>query len=192
MTQNPDRQHPIIFALSQLHQRFIDQIGEFPAVEFDPCWRSRCESGKLDQDDQLIWQPVQQTTTLDFSGLARAAEESIHADIKAYFGGFWSATLSTSAEEGEVNLIQLWNEEDFHRLIENLIGHLLLKRRQRRPFSVFFANTEINSDLFLTINNQDGSIWLEAPGKKPLRQVEANLAAFLTRLQPLNQSPNLY
>ena len=39
-----------------------------------------------------------------------------------------------------------------------LIGHALAKRRARAPFSVFFACSEQDSELFLSVDNTTGEV----------------------------------
>ena len=77
----------------------------------------------------------------------------IHPDIKTHYGRYWSANLEAEAPDGHVSLLYLWNQQDVDRLVENLIGHAVACRQNRTPFSVFFACTEPESDLFLTLNN---------------------------------------
>jgi len=92
--------------------------------------------------------------------------------------------VEATAQEGHVSLILLWNPSDAERLVENLIGHALAKRRVRAPFTVFFACTEPESDLFLSVDNATGEVVLEKPGAKPLRTVAPSLTAFLRGLGP--------
>jgi len=70
------------------------------------------------------------------------------------------------------------------RLRGNLIGHALMKRKKRQPLTLFFATTEPDGNYFLSIQNDDGSVWLEQPGKKPLRQLAPSLAEFIAGLTP--------
>lgn len=155
---------------------------------FDPQWRSPCETGEpfTSGDDVrcVPWRPLRRAFADDFAGLERALETTIHADIKAYYGSYWSGGLEATAQEGHVSLILLWNPSDAERLVENLIGHALAKRRARAPFTVFFACTEPESDLFLSVDNATGEVVLEAPGAKPLRTVAPSLTVFLRGLVP--------
>ncbi len=167
-------------------ERFINKALEvtpdrYFVSDHDPEWRSACEFHQ--QDGQTHWRPIEQSKPLDFSGLGNAADAEIHPDIQAYFSAFWSGSLQGKTEEGLVSLIQLWNEEDFTRLLENLIGHLLMKNRAKLPFTVFFATTEPESELFLSIENATGRILLEEPGKPPIREVDDNIINFLHRLE---------
>jgi SecY interacting protein Syd len=159
------------------------------ATPHDPQWPSPCEIGDPWTDDQgdawIKWQPVPRHSTADdFAGLESALEIAIHPDIKAHYGRYWSAHLEAEAPDGHVSLLYLWNQQDADRLVENLIGHAVACRHNRTPFSVFFACTEPDSDLFLTVNNDTGAVQLEAPGKKPLRTVSASLSEFMQRLVP--------
>ncbi len=156
----------------------------------DPDWRSPCEV--YSRDDVTWWRPTQQSPRVDFSGLAQAFETPIHPDICDYYGSYWSGTLEADSAEGRVSLIQLWNPEDFERLVANLVGHALTKQRRRQALTVFIANTEPDSELFLSVDNATGAVLLETPGKPPLRKVEANLGTFLARLTPQLRPSDLY
>jgi SecY interacting protein Syd len=138
------------------------------------------------------WRPVPQSTPVDFRGLANALKTEVHPDICTFYGSFWSGPLETTSEEGQVSLIQLWNPDDFDRLIENLIGHALVKRQRKQPLTLFFATTETDSELFLSIDNKTGEILLEEPAKPPIKIVENDLNTFLNRLTPVLASPDIY
>jgi SecY interacting protein Syd len=173
--------------------RFIARYlgaGTPPPETFDPEWRSPCEQGAPfaadDGERRVAWRPVRRDDSVHdlFSGLERALELELHADIKTFYGRWWSAHLDARAPDGPVSLILLWNVEDAERLLENLVGHALAKRQLRAPFTVFFANTDPESDLFLSVDNATGQVLLEQPGRPPLRVVADSLASFLDSLEP--------
>ena len=83
-----------------------------------------------------------------------------------------------------MSLLFLWNPADTDRLNENLIGHAMAKQRAKAPMSIFFACTEPDSELFLSVDNDSGSVLLEKPGYKPIREVAPDLASFLATLVP--------
>ncbi len=174
-------------ALTSFVERYV---ARYPTLvdRFDASWRSPCEEGEpyIDEQgvEQIGWRPVVRSHADDFAGLERALEMPIHPDIKTYYGSYWSGGLEATAAEGHVSLILLWNPADSERLIENLIGHALAKRRARAPFTVFFACTEADSDLFLSVDNASGAVVLEAPGAKPLRTVAPSLTEFLRGIDP--------
>ena len=180
-------------ALAGFVARYLKAFPELYEV-YDPHWRSPCETGDpetwADGTVAVPWQPVRRRYAEDFAGLENALETTIHADIKAYYGGYWSGGLEAQAEEGHVSLIFLWNQSDAQRLVENLIGHAMAKQRARVPFSVFFACTEADSELFLSVDNESGRVLLERPGYKPMREVAESLSGFLGTLKPA--SPYLH
>ncbi|MFT7218946.1 MAG: SecY interacting protein Syd [Candidatus Azotimanducaceae bacterium] len=157
---------------------------------YDPDWRSPCE--QYQDKDLTFWRPETQSSPVTFSGLAHALELDIHPDITRYYSAYWSGALQATSDEGPVSLIQLWNDEDFERLIANLIGHAMAKQKKKQAFTVFFANTEPDSEMFLSIDNTSGAVLLEEAGKAPLREVESDISTFLERLKPDLRQPDLY
>ncbi len=171
--------------------RFVDAyVARFPQLydPFDESWRSPCELEApvmASSGERIVrWQPTRRQVADDFAGVERALEITVHADVRSYYGSYWSGGLEATASEGHVSLLLLWNTEDADRLQENLIGHAIAKQRARAPFTVFFACTEPDSDLFLAVDNATGRVVLEKPGHKPIREVAPSLAAFLDRLTP--------
>lgn len=157
---------------------------------FDEEWRSPCEVRQ--EQTSTYWRPALQSKPLDFAGLANAAEQPIHPDIQSYYNLYWAGTLPGKTVEGELSLIQMWNEEDFTRLLENLVGHLFYKIRAKAPFTVFFANTEEDSEFFLSVDNDTGVVLLEEPGRPPIKELAPDLATFLNRIEPDNRDIEVY
>ena len=189
-------------------ERLISAINQaYPelADPFDADWRSPCECGEprsIRSANQAAsetvtpaalevpWRPLLRTDPgrLDlFAPLERALEIAIHPDILTYYCSYYSGGLEadcTAAGEGPVSLIQLWNDDDADRLIENLLGHSMAKARAKAPFSVFFACTEVDSEMFLSVENHTGHVLLERPGYKSERTVASSLGEFLATLTP--------
>lgn len=185
---------PVADALDRFVVRYLDA---YPHLEepFDPDWRSPCERDEpyvnVRGERCVAWRPRVLDPPADhFQGLERALEVPIHPDVKTFYGRYWSGGLEAEADEGHVSLLLLWNPDDAERLIENLIGHALAQRRARAPLSIFFACTEADSELFLSVDNATGQVLLEAPGRRPLRTVAARLADFIDGLRPA--SPTLH
>lgn len=179
----------VIPALDRLVSRLV-AAAPLPAEPFDPEWRSRCEQGAPWRDDQGVqrvnWTPfLRPPEPLEaLAGLGRALELSLHPDVEAYYARWWSAGLDARAPFGLVRLILLWNEEDAERLVENLLGHALLQRRRRIPFTVFVATVEPDDGTFISVENESGRVLLERAGEPPLRTLAASLADFLEALEP--------
>lgn len=156
---------------------------DLPRQPFDPDWPSLCQVGEPEAG-LIRWQPVVCDPPPDFSGLEHALDTPLHPDITQYYGSFWSDSLPATHNEGLVDLILLWNAADFERLVGNVIGHALAKRRARQPLTVFFACTEPDSELFLSVDNQSGKVLLEYPGRPPEREIAPSLADFIRQLHP--------
>ena len=187
---------PVTQALSAFIERYemaAEKIGlSFPRLPLDQDWVSECQARTCDEEGLASWRPVAQVRAVDFSGLENALELEIHPDVKAYYGSFWSGSLEATSSEGHVSLIQLWNPADFDRLIENLIGHALAKKRLKHALTIFFANTESESEYFLSVDNSTGEVLLEKPGVAPVQKVDVCLADFISRLSPSLTSPGIH
>lgn len=185
---------------ASLEQFVSHYLKTYPTLTeiYDAQWRSPCERGQPFDDESgtrlISWQPAPRHLNTphehDFAGLENALGQEIHPSIKSYYGTFWSAGLEAKAPQGHVSLILLWNQNDVDRLIENLVGHALAKRRARMPLSLFFACTEMDSELFLSVHNETGEVLLEKPGHKAVDVIAASLAGFIDTLVPT--SPGLH
>lgn len=175
-------------ALDRLLRRYVDGservTGGLPTAEHEPAWPSPCETGPPGADGRIHWKPRERDTAADFGGLERALDVAIHPDIKAFYGSFWSGAMELTAEEGGLTLIQVWNDDDFDRLAENIIGHAMAKQRVRSPLTVFIAVAD-EGEFMLSVDNATGCVVLEEPGSPPTREVSPSLAEFLDRLQPV-------
>lgn len=132
----------------------------------------------------IRWRPRERESAADFSGLEHALEVAIHPDVKSFYGCYWGGVMELEAEEGGVTLIQIWNHDDFERLVENLLGHAMAKRRIKAPLTIFIACTD-EGEHILSVENATGRVVLEEPGSPPIREVSPSLAEFLDRLNPI-------
>ncbi|MEM9624327.1 MAG: SecY-interacting protein Syd [Pseudomonadota bacterium] len=187
---------PVTAALTNAIDTFFAHYQQsYPELvtTFDKDWPSPCEIGTAVTDpdgaQSIPWQPVRREPNNDFAHLEKALEMAIHPDIKTHYGAYWSANLEAEAPDGHVSLLYLWSRQDVDRLIENLIGHAVACRHNKTPFSVFFACTEPDSELFLTVNNDTGCVQVEEPGRKPIGTVCDSLAEFYELLVPAPPNP---
>jgi SecY interacting protein Syd len=168
------------------HQQQSTKTPENLLIEFDKDWPSLCyQSGaKTDSTEPLVqWAPVKQTGQDMFSRLEQALNTKVHPDIITFYTSYWANHLQASSPDGDLELLQIWNQEDMERLRSNLIGHALDKKKRKQALSFFFAIT-IPDDGMLSLNNDTGEIWYELPGKKPVRKIADSLAEFISSLQP--------
>lgn len=184
----------VIEALDDFMQRFTQHCITFPGIatiEYDAKWPSECYQPAKDNEEggTVSWQPVKRWPAGNFSDLEHALELTLHPDIKDYYGQYWSENIYANSEDGQLQLLQAWNAEDFALLQQNLVGHILMKRRLRQPETLFFALTS-EDDFILSVDNQSGQVMLEQVGLQPQKIIAANLAAFLGAIEPSDAPPS--
>lgn len=168
-------------------QTFFERAAQTHTIEpivFEADWPSACYQEAGDAGDLLEWKPVPQSGITDYEVLEDALELALHKDFKAYFSSFWSLGWRAKAEQGECELLFVWNEEDFDRLKENIIGHVMMKRRLRQPVTLFFALTD-DENFILSVDNETGEVVLEPVGKPATQVIASNLATFIEGLTPI-------
>lgn len=175
--------------ISDILDSFVEQLQLIqpvpPLLPYNSEWPSDCYLNTAEDGQQVGWRPARQTSTSDmFLRLGEALEETIHPDIIEYYSRYWSDPLPAKCEHGDLSLIQVWNYDDMERLRSNLIGHALAKRQQKRPLTFFFACPEPDEDYFISLDNYTGEIWLEKPGKPPIRKLAECIADFLKTVTP--------
>ncbi len=172
-------------------ERHLHQVADGRFLQpFDQDWRSSCEQAQT--SGTTYWFPVPQMPQVSFDRLSAALELTLHPDICDYYQTYWSGTIGARAPHGDISLLQLWNPDDHERLMTNLIGHALEKRRHRHDFTVFFGTAEPDGERFLSIHNQTGEVLLEEPGMKPQDVLASGIAEYLDTLTPVNVSPGIY
>ena len=175
-------------ALDALLERYVTGYrahhGTTPRQQFDRDWPSPCICGGPDTDGWVHWQPVRRSTLPDYAGLESALGEALHPDLAVFFGRYYCEVIPGRTEEGARDVIQVWSDADFERLVENTLGHALSKFRAKEPLSLFIATTDEN-EYFLTVDNASGRVMLEQPGASAIREIAPNLAALLDRIDPV-------
>ena len=156
--------------------------GHLPTVEKDENWPSPCVVAEFDQYKNN-WQPSEINSEISFDNVECALELTLHPDIKTYFTTIYSESITATCSDGKLSLLFAWSKDDFARLQENIIGHILMKRRLKQPETVFFAVTD-EEDIILSIDNASGGVWVERVGCKPHKKLADSLNEFIRSLQP--------
>ena len=151
-------------------------------VEYDSDWPSVCYLSEAATGDQVKWQPVAMDTPLSFANIENALHITLNEQYCHFFTTNWSFNLLTQASEGPCELLQVCNQEDFERLQQNLIGHLMMKQPLKQPPTLFFGLTD-EEDFILSVDNASGEVVLEQVGKHPVRCLAPDLATFLDGLR---------
>ena len=163
-------------------RRFMNQC---PAqgwpIDADPDWPSPCVIHQA--GEQAWWRPWRLPEVADFANMEQALGLALHPDIKTYYGRYYADNINARAPQGKLQLLFAWNDDDFARLQQNLIGHILMKQRLKQDISLFFALAD-EDDLIISLDNATGAVQLEWPGKPAHRRLAPSLADFLAGLTP--------
>jgi SecY interacting protein Syd len=152
-------------------------------------WLSPCEI--LRDAQYSYWYPSLQVPKMSFRGFETAIEQPVHADVKAFYLSLWSGALPCLFETLPISLIQIWNPDDFERLIGNLIGHFLAQKNSRQDPTLFIATVEDGGDNIISLDNRTGEVLLETPGTPDRAVIAPSLTQFLPLLilQPAQLNP---
>lgn len=188
-------------ALQQLSEQYINAFKKIhqhlPIIEHDEQWPSICELPDNGSDieqgclstNEVFWQPTmvpksaEVKSGLNFDNVESALGLVLHSDIKIYFTTLYSESLDVRCDDGALSLLFAWNQDDFERLQENLIGHILMKQRLKQAETVFFAVTD-EEDIIISIDNTSGAVWVERVGCKPHKKLAESLTQFIQAVVP--------
>ena len=161
---------------------YQEKFQHLPIIELDKDWLSPCEQG-VHQEIYSLWQPVKAADKLSFDNVESALDVVLHSDIKQYFTSMFCESLDASCDEGNLSLLFAWNIDDFARLQQNIIGHILMKTKLKQKLTVFFAVTD-NEDHIISLDNESGAVWVEKVGCEPHKKLANSIAEFISQLSP--------
>lgn len=152
-------------------------------IDKDEEWPSPALTGGSFNRDQEYWQPTLQSGDNSLSALEKGLDITINPQLQSYFSRYWSDNLNARTKRGGLQLLFPWNQQDFTRLQENLIAHVLMKRRLKQQDTLFFAVTD-EDDFILSVLNDTGEVALEQVGREPQEILAPSLLTFLSELEP--------
>jgi SecY interacting protein Syd len=168
-------------------QSYMEKLGELPRYyphgEDSDCLLSD-DRGKLgNYDVSLQWQPIMREIAGTFDNIDHALDMTLHSSIHAFYGGYFAAPLMFDSAHGQGELLQVWNQNDFEYLQQNLIGHLIMKQKLKQS-ATWFIGVFDEGEQMLVVDNKDGSVWIEIPGQVPSQKLAESLDEFIASLTP--------
>lgn len=178
--------HEVTHALREFTQRYVaiwqQERGHAPASRELYGVASPCIVEN--RDDEVLWLP-QPFTPADatLEKVEAAMELRLQPDIHAFYTRQFAGDMSAQFGEHHLCLLQVWSDEDFIRLQENLIGHLVTQKRLKLSPTLFLATTDSEMTV-VSLCNVSGNVVLEQFGSDKRTLLAASLGNFLDALRP--------
>ncbi|WP_315316605.1 SecY-interacting protein [Pantoea vagans] len=163
-------------------QHWLQQAGHAPASSDLYGVPSPC--ALEDREQQVVWQPQPFSLPPTLDAVERAVDIQLQPPITEFYTTQFAGDMQARFGENQLSLLQAWSEEDFLRLQENLIGHLVMQRRLRQSPTLFIATTDSEEEI-ISLSNLSGEVILEQPGRKQRVVLAESLEIFLKSLQPV-------
>lgn len=159
-----------------------------PQQEFDPEWDSPCFMADTNHPQLLAghkaWLPVKRHEHSSFSNIETALSIELDPQITAFFGAYFSDHMPVLFNDEIIELVQVWSADDFKRLQENMIAHLLMKKNLKQPPTLFIASCADDMQI-IALDNVSGEVVREVLGKGISAVLAPDLATFIDQLTPL-------
>ncbi len=170
----------------QFHQQFAQFVASYQQKHpellswADPEQVSPCQYGDV-VDGEVHWHPVKADPALDLSKTQQALELEFPPQLIEFYTSHFGGGLKVRHERGELELLMSWHQADFERLQQNIIAHILMKRRLKQRDTVFIAATD-HDDYLVSVLVATGEVYLEKVGMEVKELLATDLATFLQQL----------
>ncbi|WP_230320734.1 SecY-interacting protein [Erwinia sorbitola] len=137
-------------------------------------------------EDEIWWQPQPFTLAKNLDAVERALDISLQPSVTGFYTAQFAGDMAGTYQGKRVSLVQVWSEDDFVRVQENLIGHLVMKRRLKHSPTLFIATTDSELEV-VSVCNLSGEVIIEQLGTQKREVIAPSVQNFLIQLQPLSE-----
>ncbi|MCT2386220.1 SecY-interacting protein [Erwinia pyrifoliae] len=179
-------------ALRDFSQRYCDiwqqQSGHAPASKELYGILSTCVMASHEEEEEVWWLPQPFMLEPNLDAVERALDIRLQPAVTAFYTSQFAGDMTGTLHGQQMSLLQVWSEDDFVRVQENLIGHLVMKRRLKQSPTLFIATTASELEV-VSVCNVSGEVILEHLGTKKRQLIAPSVRNFLISLQPLIINP---
>lgn len=135
-------------------------------------------------EDAVYWQPQPFTGEQNVNAVERAFDIVIQPTIHTFLYDSVCRGYARAVWRYQTDIAANLGEDDFRRVQENLIGHLVTQKRLKLPPTLFIATLEEELEV-ISVCNLSGEVCKETLGTRKRTHLASNLAEFLNQLKPL-------
>lgn len=135
-------------------------------------------------DEKVLWQPQPFTLEQNVNAVERAMDIVVQPAVHAFYTTQFAGDMRARFASETLTLLQTWSEDDFQRVQENLIGHLVTQKRLKLAPTLFIATLDSELDV-IAVCNLNGEVIKETLGTRKRDVLAPSLAEFLTQLEPV-------
>jgi len=134
-------------------------------------------------DDAVFWQPLPFSGEQNVNAVERAFDIVIQPALHTYYTTQYAGDMQARFGGQTLTLLQVWSPDDFRRVQENLIGHLVTQKRLKLSPTLFIATLESELDV-ISVCNLTGEVVKETLGTRNRQTLAPTLEIFLNQLDP--------
>lgn len=134
--------------------------------------------------DTVTWQPQPFAGEQNVNAIERAMGIVVQPAVHAFYSSQFAGDMTARFASVMLTLLQTWSEDDFRRVQENLIGHLVTQKRLKLTPTLFIATLDSDLDV-ISVCNLSGEVIKETLGTRKRDVLAASLTDFLNQLHPV-------
>jgi SecY interacting protein Syd len=135
-------------------------------------------------DSLVTWQPQPFLPIQNVNAIERALDIVVQPALHAFYTTQFAGDMRARFQSETFTLLQTWSPDDFQRVQENLIGHLVTQKRLKLSPTLFIATLESDTEV-ISLCNLSGEVVKETLGRQQRVVLASSLADFLSRIEPV-------
>lgn len=135
-------------------------------------------------DTLVTWQPQPFLPEQNVNAIERAMDIMVQPALRVFYTTQYAGDMQATFRGETLTLLQTWSADDFLRVQENLIGHLVTQKRLKLSPTLFIATLGSDIDV-ISLCNLSGEVIKETLGTRQRTVLSSDLADFLNQLEPV-------